>query len=299
MGVHGLWTLLGPVGRRVSIETLERKTLAVDVSIWLVKFIKTMRDEEGKVAKNAHIIGTLRRVVRLLFHRIRPVFVFDGGAPALKEQTLRARRRLRNNAEVNVTKTAQRILTVRLKTAAKAAARAEAQAKADAARAKAEGTVPAPAVPGMAPGFNPGGDGAAVAEEQLSRQDSAADSEQSLASSSGTQSKRRSSGGSGNPFAVVLPVADSDNDEEEAGLAWETGQPSDSDELEGWRPRKPAAAPSAGNNPAGAGSDSGSDDDDDAWEDAVVLPNDEKDIDLEVKDYSLQHCSTANRMSFG
>jgi DNA excision repair protein ERCC-5 len=292
MGVHGLWTLLGPVGRRVSIETLERKTLAVDVSIWLVKFIKTMRDEEGKVAKNAHIIGTLRRVVRLLFHRIRPVFVFDGGAPALKEQTLRARRRLRNNAEVNVTKTAQRILTVRLKTAVKAAARAEAQSKADAARAKVEGTVPAPAVPGMAPGFNPGGEGVAAAEEQLSRQDSAADSEQSVASSSGTQSKRHSSGGSGNPFAVVLPVADSDNDEEEeAGLAWETGQPSDSDELEGWRPRKPAAAPSAGGeNPAGAGSGSGSDDDDDAWEDAVVLPNDEKDIDLEVKNCLLQHC---------
>jgi XPG N-terminal domain len=295
MGVHGLWTLLGPVGRRVSIETLERKTLAVDVSIWLVKFIKTMRDEEGKVAKNAHIIGTLRRVVRLLFHRIRPVFVFDGGAPALKEQTLRARRRLRNNAEVNVTKTAQRILTVHLKTAAKAAARAEAQAKADAARAKAEGTVPAPAVPGMAPGFDPGGEGAAAAAagagagaaEQLSRQHSAADSEQSVASSSGAQSKR----GSGNPFAVVLPVADSDNndEEDEAGLAWETGQPSDSDELEGWRPRKPAAAPSAGGeNPAGA--DSGSGSDDDAWENAVVLPNDEKDIDLEVKNCSLQHC---------
>jgi DNA excision repair protein ERCC-5 len=283
MGVHGLWKLLEPVGRRVSIETLERKTLAVDVSIWLVKFIKTMRDEEGKVAKNAHIIGTLRRVVRLLFHRIRPVFVFDGGAPALKEQTLRARRRLRNNAEVNVTKTAQRILTVRLKTAAKAAARAEAQAKADAARAKAEGTVPAPAVPGMAPGFNPGGEGAAAAE-QLSRQDSAADSERSAASSA-TQSKRGSGSGSGNPFAVVLPVADSgdEEEEEEAGLAWETGQPSDSDELEGWRPRKPAAAPSR-EDPAGAGSDSNDDDEDEdgAWEDAVVLPNDEKDIDLEV-----------------
>lgn len=39
------------------------KTLAVDVSIWLTQFIKAMRDDDGKVMKNAHIIGTLRRVV--------------------------------------------------------------------------------------------------------------------------------------------------------------------------------------------------------------------------------------------
>lgn len=30
---------------------------------------------------------------RLLFHRIRPVFVFDGSTPALKQQTVAARRR--------------------------------------------------------------------------------------------------------------------------------------------------------------------------------------------------------------
>lgn len=37
--------------------------MAVDVSIWLTQFIKAMRDDDGKVMKNAHIIGTLRRVV--------------------------------------------------------------------------------------------------------------------------------------------------------------------------------------------------------------------------------------------
>jgi DNA excision repair protein ERCC-5 len=30
MGVKDLWQLLSPVGRRVSIETLENKTIAVD-----------------------------------------------------------------------------------------------------------------------------------------------------------------------------------------------------------------------------------------------------------------------------
>lgn len=54
--------------------------------------------------------------VKLLFHRIRPVFVFDGGAPALKNRTLAARRKLRTEgSDASVRKTAQRILASQLK----------------------------------------------------------------------------------------------------------------------------------------------------------------------------------------
>lgn len=54
--------------------------------------------------------------VKLLFHRIRPVFVFDGGAPALKGRTLAARRKLRSEGtDSSVRKTAQRILASQLK----------------------------------------------------------------------------------------------------------------------------------------------------------------------------------------
>jgi len=35
------------------------------VSIWLTQFIKAMRDDEGKVVKNAHLIGTFRRIVKV------------------------------------------------------------------------------------------------------------------------------------------------------------------------------------------------------------------------------------------
>ena len=67
MGVKDLWQLLAPVGRRVSIETLEGKVVAVDVSIWITQFVKAMRDDDGKMIKNAHLIGTVRRILRLVF----------------------------------------------------------------------------------------------------------------------------------------------------------------------------------------------------------------------------------------
>jgi 5'-3' exonuclease len=101
MGVQNLWQLLSPIGRRVSIETLEGKILAIDMSIWLTQFIKAMRDDEGKMIRNAHLIGTLRRILKLLYHKIRPVFVFDGKTPQLKERVMQARRK---SLEKNVCK---------------------------------------------------------------------------------------------------------------------------------------------------------------------------------------------------
>jgi DNA excision repair protein ERCC-5 len=110
MGVHNLWQLLAPVGRRVSIETLEGKTLAVDMSVWLTQFIKAMRDDEGKMMKNAHLLGTLRRILKLMFHRIRPLFVFDGETPLLKRRTVEIRRRKRNLNEAGRHSNAQKLL---------------------------------------------------------------------------------------------------------------------------------------------------------------------------------------------
>ncbi len=135
MGVKRLWEIVSPCGRRVSIETIRGKVtchsafavckpwsssstvqvLAVDASIWLTQFIKAMRDDEGRVLANAHLLGVFRRVckvskscalsclvfdmysnqLQLLFHRVKPVFVFDGGTPALKRKEVLRRRQHR------------------------------------------------------------------------------------------------------------------------------------------------------------------------------------------------------------
>lgn len=47
-----------------------------------------MRDKDGRGLVNAHILGFMRRISKLLFYGIKPVFVFDGGAPVLKRNTI-------------------------------------------------------------------------------------------------------------------------------------------------------------------------------------------------------------------
>ncbi|KAK3033566.1 hypothetical protein RJ639_032414 [Escallonia herrerae] len=115
MGVHNLWELLAPVGRRVSVETLAGKKLAIDASIWMIQFMKAMRDEKGEMVRNAHVLGFFRRICKLLFLRTKPVFVFDGGTPALKRRTVVARRRQRENAQAKIRKTAEKLLLNHLK----------------------------------------------------------------------------------------------------------------------------------------------------------------------------------------
>lgn len=81
-----------------------------DASIWMVQFIKAMRDDRGEMVRNAHLLGFFRRICKLLFLRTKPVFVFDGATPALKRRTLIARRRQRENAQAKVRKTAEKLL---------------------------------------------------------------------------------------------------------------------------------------------------------------------------------------------
>ncbi|KAG2178106.1 hypothetical protein INT43_003359 [Umbelopsis isabellina] len=88
MGVKNLWEILTPVARPVQLDSLRQRKLAIDASIWLYHFLKAVRDKEGNALKNAHIVGFFRRICKLLFYNIRPVFVFDGGAPALKRLTI-------------------------------------------------------------------------------------------------------------------------------------------------------------------------------------------------------------------
>ncbi|OCH95371.1 PIN domain-like protein [Obba rivulosa] len=115
MGVKSLWSLLDPVGRPVLLETMEGKAMAIDSSIWIYQFQATMRDKEGRGLVNAHVLGFLRRICKLLFYGIKPVFVFDGGAPVLKRATIAERKSKKSGAAASHTKVAERLLAAQMR----------------------------------------------------------------------------------------------------------------------------------------------------------------------------------------
>ena len=114
MGVTSLWSILHPCARPIKLETLNRKRLAIDASIWIYQFLKAVRDKEGNALRNSHVVGFFRRICKLLFFGIKPVFVFDGGAPVLKRKTVTERKRRREGRREDAVRTAGRLLAVQM-----------------------------------------------------------------------------------------------------------------------------------------------------------------------------------------
>eukprot|EP00798_Chlamydomonas_sp_ICE-L_P030426 gene30426-35433_t len=83
-----------------------------------------MRDENGEMVHKAHLRGFFSRICRLLFHRVRPVFVFDGATPALKKSTTLARRERREQQKSQMRKVAEKLLVNQLKKRALESAKA-------------------------------------------------------------------------------------------------------------------------------------------------------------------------------
>ncbi|KAL7852741.1 hypothetical protein SRHO_G00185260 [Serrasalmus rhombeus] len=115
MGVHGLWKLLESTGKPVNPETLEGKILAVDISIWLNQAVKGVRDRDGNSVQNAHLLTLFHRLCKLLFFRIKPIFVYDGDAPLLKKQTLAIRRQRKEEMARESKQTNEKLLRTFLK----------------------------------------------------------------------------------------------------------------------------------------------------------------------------------------
>lgn len=118
MGVNKLWSLLEPTSKAVLMESIAGSKLAVDASIWLYQFLKAMRDSDGNPIRGAHIVGFLRRICKLLFYGIKPIFVFDGETPTLKLATLQARNQRKQRAGDNLERTANKLLQAQMKLAA-------------------------------------------------------------------------------------------------------------------------------------------------------------------------------------
>jgi DNA excision repair protein ERCC-5 len=98
----------------VRLESLNRKKMAIDASIWIYQFLKAVRDSSGGSLRKSHIVGFFRRICKLLYFGILPVFVFDGGAPLLKRETVRKRKERRLGKREGAENTARRLLALQL-----------------------------------------------------------------------------------------------------------------------------------------------------------------------------------------
>ncbi|KER28039.1 hypothetical protein T265_13666 [Opisthorchis viverrini] len=118
MGVPGLWELLEPARRPVELEQLAGKTIAIDMNIWLHQAVKSRASTGGP---KAYLTVLFRRLCKLIYFGIRPVFVFDGDVPTLKKATMAVRRRLRHNLSDRANEARQRIIRRLLKRVAQSA----------------------------------------------------------------------------------------------------------------------------------------------------------------------------------
>ncbi|OON15420.1 XPG protein [Opisthorchis viverrini] len=118
MGVPGLWELLEPARRPIELEQLAGKTIAIDMNIWLHQAVKSRASTGGP---KAYLTVLFRRLCKLIYFGIRPVFVFDGDVPTLKKATMAVRRRLRHNLSDRANEARQRIIRRLLKRVAQSA----------------------------------------------------------------------------------------------------------------------------------------------------------------------------------
>ena len=88
MGVHQLWQLLAPVSDKIPLTSLKGKTIAVDLSSWIVESIQAFK--RPNIPK-PHLRNLFFRCVYLTRLGVKLVFVCDGDAPSLKKSALHKR----------------------------------------------------------------------------------------------------------------------------------------------------------------------------------------------------------------
>ena len=90
----------------VKLEDLSGKAIAIDAYNALYQFLAIIRQPDGTPLKDSsgrvtsHLSGLLYRTSNLVEMGIRPIYVFDGAPPALKEVEIKRRKRVKEEALV-------------------------------------------------------------------------------------------------------------------------------------------------------------------------------------------------------
>ncbi|XP_043843346.1 flap endonuclease GEN homolog 1 [Dromiciops gliroides] len=93
MGVNDLWQILEPVKQHAHLRSLQGKTLAVDLSLWVCEAL-TVKKMVGAVVK-PHLRNLFFRISSLTLMGVKLLFVMEGEAPRLKADVMSKRNEAR------------------------------------------------------------------------------------------------------------------------------------------------------------------------------------------------------------
>jgi len=95
--------------RKISLNELEEKILAIDAYNALYQFLSIIRGRTGEPLRDSkgnvtsHLSGLFYRTMNLIIIGIRPVYIFDGTPPQMKSLEISRRRAIKEEAKVKYT----------------------------------------------------------------------------------------------------------------------------------------------------------------------------------------------------
>ncbi|MCL4383504.1 MAG: flap endonuclease-1 [Candidatus Marsarchaeota archaeon] len=90
--------------QKITLDDLNKKTIAIDAYNMLYQFLSIIRQADGTPLMNksgkitSHLSGIFYRASDFILHGIKPIFVFDGIPSILKQRTIEARIKKRQEA---------------------------------------------------------------------------------------------------------------------------------------------------------------------------------------------------------
>ncbi|MFX1374914.1 MAG: flap endonuclease-1 [Promethearchaeota archaeon] len=97
--------LVNEVKRTITFENLFKKAIAIDAFNTIYQFLAIIRQRDGTPLKDyqgnitSHLSGLFYRSINFLEHDIKPIYVFDGTPPDLKLDTIRERKKIKEEAQ--------------------------------------------------------------------------------------------------------------------------------------------------------------------------------------------------------
>ncbi len=96
--------LVKQVKRTITFENLFKKKIAIDAFNTIYQFLAIIRQRDGTPLKDyqgnitSHLSGLFYRNINFLEHNIIPIYVFDGEPSELKLETIRERKKIKDDA---------------------------------------------------------------------------------------------------------------------------------------------------------------------------------------------------------